>query len=196
MKYVAALFLFSFIPGCTAMKSHERVDITNTVRAGGPVINVVHVIESIDGPGVVAALDFFKHASGPVVLVFRSMGGSVYGGLELLRAMEEYPHPIICRVDVAMSMGAVLTSACTTRVGLPRTIMMMHGASGRSGGKAGDLQTDSDHLRVISLALGRQFCRRLKISQADCMAKFAGNKEWFFDAEEALAVGAIDHIAR
>jgi ATP-dependent protease ClpP protease subunit len=196
MKY--AVLLAVLLSACTAARKGAPVASVGDA----PSLSLVPpgdthlVIGDIEEDFVKAGVAFFKGARGPVALTFRSFGGSVYDGLELLRAMEEFPHPIVCRVDVAMSMGAVLTSACTTRIGLPRTVIMMHGAAGGARGKGDDLGSAADHLRVISLALGRQFCQRLKIPEADCMAKFAGAKEWFLDANEALAVGALDFIAK
>lgn len=193
----ALLLLVALLSACTA----SRAGVTNSaqpthVTQMAPLAASHLVVGDIDEEGVSAGKAFFKRARGPVAVTFRSFGGSVYDGLELLRAMEEFPYAITCRIEVAMSMGAVLTSACTYRMGIPRTIMMMHGPSGGARGKSGDLSTAGDHLRVVSLALGRQFCGRLKMPMEVCLSKFDGHREWFFDAEEALAVGAIDYIAK
>lgn len=121
-----------------------------------------------------------------------SPGGSVFDGMELVRAIETYGSPVTCVADIkTMSMGFVLLQYCDFRLTTKRTVLMAHGPSSQGEGKEQDLESTAKFLNVIKLTMAEQVCKRSKLTKEQFLEKI-DNKDWFFGWEEAKEDGLID----
>ncbi len=95
-------------------------------------INIKGAIRSLDKESA-QVLDWSKGSRKPIYFLIDSPGGSVIGGLYLIRAMERAKArgvPLICVVNNrAMSMGTHILSTCHVRYALPTSLIMWHPAT-------------------------------------------------------------------
>jgi ATP-dependent protease ClpP protease subunit len=61
-----------------------------------------------------------------VYLYLQSPGGSVFAGMKAVSYIRSTPKKIVCIVDVAISMAAVILSVCDERVSTSNSIYMQH----------------------------------------------------------------------
>lgn len=133
-----------------------------------------------------------------LVVEFNTPGGDVEAGMRLGKVIEESKTRIVCITDgMAASMGIYLMQSCHDRMMTGRSMLMAHAPSmGGGGGNAESFGNAGELLRVLEGALAYHVCHRMTIPAEDCKAKFAGSLEWWIGADEALAVGAVDAIAK
>ena len=131
----------------------------------------------------------------PVVLMINSPGGSVDAGFAIYDTMQTLRAPVatVC-VGLAASMGQFLLCGGTPglRYAHRHCQILMHQPLGQVQGFATDIRIHADH-----------FGRRRRL-MAELTAKHTGqpvdrieadaDRDHWFDAEEALAYGMVDHI--
>lgn len=95
-----------------------------------------------------------KEAQEDVVLEINSPGGSVFAGLELIRAIQNSPHTITARVSVvAASIAAVIALACD-KVEISETdIFMLHNCSLSTYGTKEDVQQDVELMKTADAVI-------------------------------------------
>jgi ATP-dependent Clp protease protease subunit len=131
----------------------------------------------------------------PVVLMINSPGGSVDSGFAIYDTMQTLGLPVatVCS-GLAASMGQFLLCAGTAglRYAQRHSQILMHQPHGAVQGFAEDIRIHADH-----------FARRRR-EMAEVTAHHTGqpvervvadaDRDHWFDAEEALAYGMVDHI--
>ncbi len=134
--------------------------------------------------------------NGRMNIYINSPGGYVGKGLDFLRDMEAAQARgvrLVCTVDFAASMAAVIFSACDIRLAKPRAILMIHSAANNEGGNAREHREAADRLEIVSDALLRQIQRVLNISFRELKAR-AGEREYWLDAGRAKQIGLVQEI--
>ena len=184
----------------TALKS-----VTNPVKAENQSLSkevLLRFETSVDSESVtpfinlLKSLDFMELEKLPEVIVIEwdSPGGEVEAGFDLSKAIERSPVPVVCIVDGdAASMAFYILQSCDARFATPRSMLMIHSVSIQgnvNGPSAGQLKNLID---VYNKALLGHIAARLKVSKEEVANRIA-HGEWWMDAEEALAIGAIDGI--
>lgn len=141
----------------------------------------------------------------PIVVRYNSPGGDVYAGLALydhLRALDTVglgkgPAPIVTVASgMSASMAGILTQAGSRRIIAPNAHFMVHEVAEWSLFKvssASQAQDEAVLLRRLNDRLYGILAGRSNISVKDIEAK-SKYKEWWLDAEEAIAVGFFDEI--
>lgn len=194
MRKILALLLC-----CCATVSPVRP--TDTVRLSSDAANitlpegctgVVRITDEISDPAAfVAAMAACNDRA--VVVEINSPGGSVFGALEMQKAIEAHPHPVLCMVDgMAASAAFVTLQACDVRTMTPRSILMAHEASLRAGGQLTQVVNAEALLRALNKAMALFVTGRMGMDLATYEAKVSNGKEWWIPADEARAVNAID----
>jgi ATP-dependent Clp protease, protease subunit len=128
-------------------------------------------------------------------LYINSPGGSVSAGMAIFDTMQLIePDVQTVAMGLAASMGQFLLSAGTPgkRMALPHAQIMMHQPSGGLGGTESDITIRAESLR------------KLKRQLAELIAEHTGqtfeqitedsDRDRWFDPQEALEYGFIDHV--
>jgi ATP-dependent Clp protease protease subunit len=130
-----------------------------------------------------------------IVLYVNSPGGSVLAGLAIYDVMQLVPNDIVTvAVGLAASMGQVILCAGTAgkRYALPNAQVLMHEGSAGLGGAAADVAIQAANL-VATLERMRSIVARHTRRPLDEVRTDMGRDRWF-DADEALAYGFVDHV--
>lgn len=130
-----------------------------------------------------------------ICLYINSPGGSVLAGLAVYDTMQLIPNDVATvAVGFAASMGQILLCAGTPgkRYALPNAQVVMHEGSAGLGGSAADVEIQAANL-VATLERMRSIISRHTGRSKEAVERDVGRDRWF-DAEEALDYGFVDHI--
>lgn len=130
-----------------------------------------------------------------ICLFINSPGGSVMAGLAVYDTMQLIPNDVATvAVGFAASMGQVLLCAGAPgkRFGLPNVQVVMHEGSAGVGGSASDVEIQAANL-IATLDRLRRLIAAHTGHTLEEVIEDVGRDRWF-DAEEALDYGFIDHI--
>ncbi len=130
-----------------------------------------------------------------ICLFINSPGGSVMAGLAVYDTMQLIPNDVATvAVGFAASMGQVLLCSGTAgkRFALPNAQVVMHEGSAGLGGSAADVEIQAANL-LATLDRMRGIIARHTGHTLDEVIEDVGRDRWF-DAEQALAYGFVDHI--
>ncbi len=128
-------------------------------------------------------------------LFVNSPGGSVLAGLAIYDVMQLIPNDVVTvATGLAASMGQVLlcAGAAGKRYALPNAQVLMHEGSAGLGGAAADVAIQAANL-VATVERMRGIVARHTGHSIDEVRADMGRDRWF-DAEEALAYGFVDHV--
>jgi ATP-dependent Clp protease protease subunit len=130
-----------------------------------------------------------------ICLFVNSPGGSVLAGLAIYDVMQLIPNDVVTVASgLAASMGQVLLCAGTAdkRLALPNAQILMHEGSAGIGGSASDVAIQAANL-VATLDRMRAIIARHTGTPIEQVVDDVGRDRWF-DADEALEYGFVDHI--
>lgn len=130
-----------------------------------------------------------------ICLFINSPGGSVLAGLAVYDVMHLIPNDVVTvATGLAASMGQMLlcVGAPGKRFALPNAQILMHEGSAGIGGSAADVEIQAANL-VATLDRMRSIIARHTGRSLDEVIADVGRDRWF-DAEEALEYGFVDHI--
>ncbi len=135
-----------------------------------------------------------------VTLHFDSPGGDIMAMrafAALMHRIEESGTKIVCVVDGdAGSAAFYLLQQCSERVAHPGSRFLWHQYSAllrENAYTARELEEIARELRAGSHEASVEIAKRLRIS-ADELERRIADRDYFFDAREALEIGAIDRI--
>jgi ATP-dependent protease ClpP protease subunit len=191
---VRLLALAFLITGCAVRVAPDQYG--HYVAAAKPE-SVIEVVD-FDEDSLDPILDEVEAAEDLLYFKLNSFGGSIYGGLDLIQAVEEAKKRgvhVKCVVDQrAMSMAMVLLQAvCDERLMTKRSILLAHNGSMKTGGTHDDLLEDADHLAALNVAMAEIVADRLGMSIEAYRAKI-DRRSWILTWREALEVNAIDGV--
>ena len=132
---------------------------------------------------------------GVISLYINSPGGSVSAGLAIYDTMRLIPNDVsTLAMGLAGSMGQFLLSAGTPgkRFSLPHAQILMHQGSAGFGGTAADVEIYAQQLERVGTTLLRLIAEHTG-QPIETVERDSRRDRWF-NAEEALAYGLIDHI--
>jgi ATP-dependent Clp protease, protease subunit len=132
-----------------------------------------------------------------ISLYINSPGGSVTAGLAIYDTMRLIPNDVsTLAMGLAGSMGQFLLSAGTPgkRFSLPHAQVLMHQGSAGFGGTAADVEIYAGQLERIGRTLTRLTAEHTG-QTVETIENDSLRDRWF-DAEEALAYGLIDHVVQ
>ncbi len=130
-----------------------------------------------------------------IYLYINSPGGSITAGMAIYDTMQFVPNDIVTvGIGMAASMGQFLLTAGTKgkRYITPNARVLLHQPSGGFGGTSSDIQTQAQ--LIIDMK------NRLAQITADATGHTVdqvnadGDRDRWFNADEALAYGFVDHI--
>jgi ATP-dependent Clp protease protease subunit len=161
------------------------------------IIFVTGPIEDYTASLIVAQL-LFLEAEDPkkdIFLYVNSPGGSVTAGLSIVDTMNHIKPDIatVC-VGMAASMGSIILSqgARGKRYVLPNAEVMIHQPWGGAQGQASDIEITAKHIvktkNRLNAMLAKATKQPLKQIEKDT------DRDFFMDAEEAVAYGIVDKI--
>lgn len=130
-----------------------------------------------------------------ISLFINSPGGSVMAGLAVYDTMQLIPNDVATvAVGFAASMGQVLLCAGATgkRFVLPNAQVVMHEGSAGVGGSASDVEIQAANLIATLDRLRGIIATHTGHSLAEVIDD-VGRDRWF-DAEQALEYGFVDHV--
>ncbi|GAA1688760.1 ATP-dependent Clp protease proteolytic subunit [Microcella alkalica] len=130
-----------------------------------------------------------------IYLYINSPGGSITAGMAIYDTMQFVPNDIVTvGIGMAASMGQLLLTAGTKgkRYITPNARVLLHQPHGGFGGTASDIQTQaqliSDMKQRLAAITAEATGKSVEQVNAD------GDRDRWFNAEEALAYGFVDHI--
>lgn len=161
------------------------------------IIFVTGPIDDYMASLVVAQL-LFLEAEDPkkdIFLYVNSPGGSVTAGLSIVDTMNHIKPDIatVC-VGMAASMGSIILSqgARGKRFVLPNAEVMIHQPWGGAQGQASDIEITAKHIIKTKNRLNTMLAKATK--QSLKQIEKDTDRDFFMDAEEAVAYGIVDKI--
>ncbi len=130
-----------------------------------------------------------------ICLFINSPGGSVMAGLAVYDTMQLIPNDVATvAVGFAASMGQLLLcgGAPGKRFALPHAQIVMHEGSAGLGGSAADVEIQAANL-IATLDQLRSIIARHTGNSIEDVERDVGRDRWF-NAEEALDYGFVDHV--
>lgn len=130
-----------------------------------------------------------------ISLYINSPGGSVSAGLAIYDTMRLIPNDVrTVAMGLAASMGQVLLCAGTAgkRYSLPNSHVLLHQGSAGFGGTAADVEIYAGHLERVSARMTALIARHT--GQPEEKIEKDSQRDRWFDADESLEYGFIDHI--
>lgn len=130
-----------------------------------------------------------------IFLYINSPGGSVTAGLSIIDTMHHIKPDVstVC-VGMAASMGSLILSqgAKGKRFTLPNSEVMIHQPSGGAYGQASDIDITAKHIIKTRDRLNKMLAK----ATGQKLAKIEQDvdRDFFMDAEEALAYGIVDQV--
>lgn len=130
-----------------------------------------------------------------IYLYVNSPGGSITAGMAIYDTMQFVPNDIVTvGIGMAASMGQLLLTSGTKgkRYITPNARVLLHQPHGGFGGTASDIQTQAQLILDMK--------RRLAEITAEATGKTVeqinedGDRDRWFNAEQALEYGFVDHI--
>jgi ATP-dependent Clp protease, protease subunit len=130
-----------------------------------------------------------------IYLYVNSPGGSITAGMAIYDTMQFVPNDIVTvGIGMAASMGQLLLTAGTKgkRYITPNARVLLHQPHGGFGGTASDIQTQAqlilDMKKRLAEITAAQTGKSVEQINAD------GDRDRWFNAQEALEYGFVDHI--
>ena len=130
-----------------------------------------------------------------IYLYVNSPGGSITAGMAIYDTMQFVPNDIVTvGIGMAASMGQLLLTAGTKgkRYITPNARVLLHQPHGGFGGTASDIQTQAqlilDMKKRLAEITAKQTGKSVEQINAD------GDRDRWFNAQEALEYGFVDHI--
>lgn len=133
----------------------------------------------------------------PIVIYIDSFGGDAYALLTMISAMESVPNQIItCALSKAMSAGAMLLACGDVRYASEHSTLMIHEISAGTVGHIDDINTQHVNLTKLNDKLMKLLVKKCEIKGGVVAIKkmLANSRDLYFDPEEAIKFGLIDHI--
>ena len=180
-----------------AMRRTER-DAAADHRAN----NVYTFYASVDGDSVqqcMAELGRWsrREPGVPMTVIFNSPGGAVLDGLALFDYLKQLRrlghHVTTIALGRAASMGAVLLQAGDTRIIGENSFLLVHEVSHIGSGKVSELEDGVEFTKRLQKRLLAILADRSTLSEKEIQRRWA-RKEWWLDAEEAVALGLADQL--
>ena len=138
-----------------------------------------------------------REPGSPITVIFNSPGGSVLDGLALfdyLRRLRSTGHHVTTvAIGRAASMGAVLLQAGDHRVIGGNAFLLIHEVSHSSAGKVSELEDGVEFTRKLQKRLQSILADRSTLTEAQIARRWV-RKEWWLDADEAVALGFADSV--
>ncbi|HEX7166332.1 MAG TPA: Clp protease ClpP [Acidimicrobiales bacterium] len=138
-----------------------------------------------------------REPGAPVTVIFNSPGGSVLDGLALfdyLRRLRQTGHQVTTvALGRAASMGAVLLQSGDRRVIGANAFLLVHEVSNTSVGKVSEMEDGVEFTRRLQKRLQAILAERSTLSELQIARRWT-RKEWWLDADEAVALGFADEI--
>jgi len=132
-----------------------------------------------------------------ISLYINCPGGEIYPGLAIYDTMQQVRAPVsTIAVGWTASMGTVLLSAGTKgrRYALPHATIHMHPAGGGARGAAPDVERQIKELMRMQDLLRSLLAKHTGQSLERIVEDF--DRDYFMDAESAVAYGIIDEVLR
>ena len=130
-----------------------------------------------------------------IYLYINSPGGSITAGMAIYDTMQFVPNDIVTvGIGMAASMGQLLLTAGTKgkRYITPNARVLLHQPHGGFGGTSSDIQTQAqiimDMKRRLAEIMAAATGKTVEQVNAD------GDRDRWFNAQEALEYGFVDHI--
>lgn len=175
-----------------AMDVFSRLMMDRIIFLGTPINDqVANIIQ--------AQLLFLEStdATKDIQIYINSPGGSVYAGLGIYDTMQ-FIKPDVATINTGMaaSMGAVLLCAGTDgkRTGLPHSRVMIHQPMGGAQGQADDIEITAKQILILKKELYEIIAQHSKKDYDKVYQD--GDRDFWMNAEEALAYGMIDEVLK
>ncbi|WP_293699201.1 ATP-dependent Clp protease proteolytic subunit [uncultured Agrococcus sp.] len=130
-----------------------------------------------------------------IYLYINSPGGSITAGMAIYDTMQFVPNNIVTvGIGMAASMGQLLLTAGTPgkRYITPNARVLLHQPHGGFGGTSSDIQTQAQLILDMKKRLAEITAERTGKTVEQINAD--GDRDRWFNAEEALEYGFVDHL--
>ena len=130
-----------------------------------------------------------------IYLYINSPGGSITAGMAIYDTMQFVPNDIVTvGIGMAASMGQLLLTTGTPgkRYITPNARVLLHQPHGGFGGTSSDIQTQAQLILDMKKRLAEITAERTGKTVEQINAD--GDRDRWFNAEEALEYGFVDHL--
>jgi ATP-dependent Clp protease protease subunit len=134
----------------------------------------------------------------PIILILNSPGGNVYDGMGIIDAIENSSTPVHIHIHgYAMSMGFAIATCGHYRYATKRSTFMYHECSwDTSLEKMGYHEQELKESKRLWELYDEIIVSNTGIELKQLQKVRKERKEWYIDAETALALGVVDEILK
>lgn len=163
------------------------IDPTDCVE----IVKQIHAINAEDDKNEETYADYERK---PIDMYISSYGGSIYDGLTVVDAMEKSKTPIHTHVNYAMSMGFIISLFGHKRTCNKYARFMWHSMSAGTIGKLKDMEEDMVENKYLQEVMDKITLSRTKLTKKKLKEIIDAKKDFYFNADDALAAKIVDGI--
>jgi len=129
----------------------------------------------------------------PITLLINSWGGSEMDGYAIFDMIKSVPNTTIgVVVGQAMSTASIILQACTHRVIMPNSWIMVHAGSTALDDHSINVEVEGEQIKKLRMKMISIYAERSGHRKSDWNRWTKFNK--YYNAEEALKIGLVDKI--
>lgn len=194
MRFRALLACILLTTSCAPMQAEAKLRSKEV-----PLISITSDITSTTADGFQKILEAVEKEHPKYILIeIDSLGGDVYAGFRMAKAIEAAHAGTVCVVDeMAASMAFYILQSCGSRFMTKRASLMVHEPHMASALYIGELieyQNYYNELKASADAMVEHEAKRMKISVADLSQRIARSAQWWMNWREAWQWGAVDAV--
>lgn len=184
----AVLALWFTTAHAASPRINLNLDENRTIEIAGPIDRRL----SLQFVSEMQRLDDGK----PITILISSPGGSIYDGIDMIKAMQNAKSPVTCVVDkYAASMAGFFAIACPKLLMHKYALLMFHEYSTSIQGPRKEIKSRLDQVESIFESLVDEMSRKSGIPREKLDVLVAN--DWWLNAREAdeakLVSGIVDH---
>jgi ATP-dependent protease ClpP protease subunit len=149
--------------------------------------------DSVTAKGFIDELDALDAKN--IRVRISSYGGSVKDGIAIHNAIRRHDSVSAVYIDsVAMSSASLIAMAGDEVHMVDNGLLMIHAPWSYAVGNSKEMRKSADVLDTYATAMATSYARKSTLSNEDALALLTDGEDHYYTAEEAKALGFIDHI--
>lgn len=176
--------------------THKPFICQNKAGMLGPMeIQLYDEITASTAKRVLTALA--ENPAAPVAIRINSYGGDVFAAIAICNALKNHRGKKTGYNDgIAASAASLILSACDIVIMAENALLMIHGPQTAINGNAPQMRETAETLDKVAASMVAIYAAKTRRPAEEIARWLASGQDHWFDAEEALAAGLINEIAR
>jgi len=178
-------------------KLREKTPVMQIENVADATIYIYDIIDADWGVSALSVIDAITNIGDAKVLNVRinSAGGSVFESRAIMAAINRFKGKTVAYIDsLCASAATSIALSCDEVVMAEGSLFMIHNASGLAWGDKNAMRDTANLLEKVELSIINDYTSKTGKDASEIMALM--DSETWFTAEEALASGFVDSVAK